>query len=334
MGKTFVVGDIHGCYNEFLELLEQMNVQEEDMIVSLGDIVDRGSKSVEVYNFFENRPNSMVLMGNHERKHLRNILSYSQEIVKVQFGEEYKHFVKWTKSLPYFYETEDVIIVHAFFEHDKSIHEQKENVLCGSTAGSRYLEEKYKEGTYWNEYYQGEKPIIYGHHVVGDDVKILNNTYGIDTGACHGGKLTAIELPNFTIHQVDVTTDYWKQNQQKWQVPVLKAKIWKKMPFEKIHEEIQKLTYKTEEDVVQFLKELSKWVNDLEKQLPLIFEKLQQKAIELNTEFGDHFNKEVSKLPYKTFIFQAKSNRLEFDYVQKSLNTPEKIMDLMKNLEM
>lgn len=332
MGKTFVVGDIHGCYNEFLMLLEQMNVQKEDIIVALGDIVDRGSQSVELYHFFKNHPNAVVLMGNHERKHLRNILSYSQEIVKVQFGDEYKEFVEWTKSLPYYYETPEAMIIHAFFEHDKKLGEQRKDVLCGSTSGSRYLEEKYKEGTYWNEYYTGEKPIIYGHHVVGNEVKVINNTYGIDTGSCHAGKLTAIELPSFTIHQVDVEYNYWKENQTKWQLPVLKAKNWEKMTFEKLYQELDKLNYKTEEDIQSFLQEKKKWAIDLENKLPTIFQKLYEKAIVLEEDFGEKFNQEVSQYAYRTFIFQARSKRLTLEYVKKSLNTPQKVMELMKEL--
>lgn len=211
--RTFVIGDIHGCYDELIALTKSINLKDEDLLVSLGDIVDRGNKSKEVYEYFKNRPNSIVLMGNHERKHLNGILSYAQEIVKVQFGEQYAEFIDWLKTLNYYHETDDALIIHAFFEHDKKIQEQKEEVLSGSTSGDRYLEKKYAENTYWNEYYRGKKPIIYGHHVVGDHPKIINNTYGIDTGSCHGNYLTAIELPSFQIHQVKAQKDYWIEEQ-------------------------------------------------------------------------------------------------------------------------
>ena len=129
MNKTFVVGDLHGCYDEFIALSNQIGIADSDLLISLGDIVDRGNKSLELYHYFKNRDNSVVLMGNHERKHQRGILSYSQEIVKVQFAEEYEEFKAWTNTLPYYYETEDAIIIHAFFEHDKTLGAQKEEVL-------------------------------------------------------------------------------------------------------------------------------------------------------------------------------------------------------------
>ena len=113
--RKFIIGDIHGCYDELIELTEKIGLTDNDMLISLGDIVDRGNKSKEVYEYFLNRPNSKVLIGNHERKHQNKILSYAQEIVKVQFGNEYDGFLKWLDMLDYFYETEEAIIIHAFF---------------------------------------------------------------------------------------------------------------------------------------------------------------------------------------------------------------------------
>ncbi len=202
MSRSFVVGDIHGCYDELLELIRKIELRDEDVLISVGDIVDRGDKSKEVYEFFRDRPNSFVVMGNHEKKHGKGILNYSQKRVKLQFGEGYEEFIKWIKELPYFIELEGALIVHAAFEHDKTLEEQKKGVLCGSTSGERYLIKKYPVNTSWNDFYKGGKPVIYGHRVVGDTPKIKNNTYGIDTGASHGGYLTALELGTFEVHQV------------------------------------------------------------------------------------------------------------------------------------
>ncbi|NOQ70634.1 MAG: hypothetical protein GQ574_01450 [Crocinitomix sp.] len=44
MSKTFVIGDLHGCYDEFIALSNQIGITENDLVISLGDIVDRGSK--------------------------------------------------------------------------------------------------------------------------------------------------------------------------------------------------------------------------------------------------------------------------------------------------
>lgn len=332
MAKTFIIGDIHGCYDELIQLIHQMGVTEEDLVVSLGDIVDRGNKSLEIYEYFRNRPNSIVLMGNHERKHLNGILSYSQEIVKVQFGANYSGFLEWLERLLYYYETDEAIIVHAFFEHDVSLAHQKEEVLAGTTSGSRYLEGKYDAGTYWSEYYRGSKPIIYGHHVVGDTPKLLNNTYGIDTGACHGGKLTAIELPGFRIHQVPSKMDYWKDEQVKWQIPVLNAKNWEAMTFDQVHAQLKKLSYKAEPKIQIVLAHLNDWVNQLQELIVTLKTVIEELSARLKTEFGENFNQEVAKLHYRTFIFKASTNNLTMDNLRKTLDTPQKVMDLAENL--
>ncbi len=332
MSKTYIIGDIHGCYDEFIELTKQIGITDDDLIISLGDIVDRGAKSVELFEYFRKRKNSVVLMGNHERKHLNGILSYSQEIVKVQFGSKYNEFLEWLKSLPYFYETDSAIIVHAFFEHDKNLHEQKEEVLAGTTSGSRYLEGKYEEGKYWTDFYQGKKPVIYGHHVVGDEPKIKNKTYGIDTGACHAGMLTAIELTSFSIHQIKVNKDYWKEEQSKWQIPVLESKDWENMKISQVHKQIQKLEYKEEQEVKDFLENQKKWISEIEKLMEDLKNKLVDLTLELKNKFADNFNQEVSKLNFRTFIFKAKSNNLTMEDLKKVLDTPQKIIDLATEL--
>ncbi|WP_426327871.1 metallophosphoesterase [Pedobacter sp. R-06] len=124
MDRIFVVGDIHGCYDELLELIDKIAFDEHDLLISVGDIVDRGNKSLEVYHFFRDLPNAEIIMGNHERKHLNGVLSYAQEIVKLQFKNEYPEFIDWLKDKKYYFEIDDVIIVHAALEHDKKLEDQ------------------------------------------------------------------------------------------------------------------------------------------------------------------------------------------------------------------
>jgi serine/threonine protein phosphatase 1 len=332
--RKFIIGDIHGCFDELMELTEKVGLTDGDLLISLGDIVDRGNKSKEVYAYFLNRPNSIVLMGNHERKHQNKILSYAQEIVKVQFGGDYDDFLKWLENLDYYYETDEAIIIHAFFEHDIQLDEQKQEVLSGSTSGDRYLEKKYPEGKYWTEFYAGPKPIIYGHQVVGDNPKIINNTYGIDTGACHGNYLTAIELPGFKIHQVKAKADYWKEQQKTWQIPVLKAKNWNDMPFIEIDKQLEKLAYIEEPAIVNYLAELKSWKESLQNSCKLIKEHIDNFTNRLLETHKETFNLEANKQTFKTYIFKSKSNNLTIQDLQKGLNTPSKILNIRQELGM
>jgi serine/threonine protein phosphatase 1 len=332
MKRTIVIGDIHGCYDDMLALLNQIGITDEDMVVSLGDIVDRGNKSKAVYEFFKNRTNAKVLIGNHERKHINQVLSYAQQIVKLQFGEDYPSFLTWLHTLDYYYETDEALIVHAAFEQGKTIEEQKQEVLSGATAGERYLEKIYPPNTYWTDYYKGDKPIIYGHHVVGDTPKIHNNTFGIDTGACHGGYLTAIELPNFKIHQVKVQTDYWKEEQITGQIPVLKAKNWQDMNFDAIQKQLDRLDYIDNSEVKAYLKRIKNGLIEHDELLNQIMLKLNELAIKLQKQYGKEFNKEASQYPFKTFLFKSNAGTLTQKDVGKVLDTPTKRCELARHL--
>ncbi len=75
-----------------IEWIDKVSLKDDDLLIALGDIIDRGNKSKEVYTYLKNGPNTIVLMGNHERKHKNGVLSYAQNIVKIQFGEPGKQY--------------------------------------------------------------------------------------------------------------------------------------------------------------------------------------------------------------------------------------------------
>lgn len=67
---TWVVGDVHGCYDEFMALLENKEIKKEDTIILIGDIIDRGPKSLEMIKWaMENITKDgkyQMILGNHE----------------------------------------------------------------------------------------------------------------------------------------------------------------------------------------------------------------------------------------------------------------------------
>ena len=44
----YVVADIHGCYEEYMELIQKINLAEEDHLYILGDALDRGTEPMKV----------------------------------------------------------------------------------------------------------------------------------------------------------------------------------------------------------------------------------------------------------------------------------------------
>lgn len=331
--RDIVIGDIHGCYDEFILLLEEVGYSKDDRIISVGDIVDRGPDSVKVYDFFRNHPRHIVVTGNHENKHGNQVLSYSQEIVKLQFGDRYREFLEWLPGLPYYYETESALIVHAAVEPDIPLKDQKKEVLMGSTSGEKHLTKKYGSED-WTNLYKAEKPVIFGHRVVGDSVQIYGDKlYGIDTGVCFGGYLSAVTLPDFKIFSVKSAGNYWKSEMEKWQVEVLRSKPWKTFEFEKIRKQISKVRNSKQAEVAEFVSDVDDWFLTLESDFERIKKNLESMASRISEEFGpEQFIKSSREYEYSIYLILAMKKRLSVENLKDSLDTPKKIFQLADKL--
>jgi serine/threonine protein phosphatase 1 len=64
--SVWVVGDVHGYLKTFQLLIESLELQEGDMVVCLGDLIDRGPSSRQVLEFVSSRDDIVTLRGNHE----------------------------------------------------------------------------------------------------------------------------------------------------------------------------------------------------------------------------------------------------------------------------
>lgn len=208
--KTIIIGDIHGCFDELLELLATIGAAEEDRVVSVGDLIDRGPKPVEVVRFFRDRPGALALRGNHEDKHLRIATGEltpapSQALCKVQCGEAYDEILAYIATLPMYLDLPEAIVVHAGFDPNREPDQQLPNVLMRA----RWPGMKFGgDPVGWTARYQGEKPLVYGHTVF-ETPRVVGRTFGIDTGACHGQHLTAFVLPEGRLVSVAARENYW-----------------------------------------------------------------------------------------------------------------------------
>lgn len=72
----YVVSDIHGCYDTFLALLNKVKFDNtKDTLYILGDIIDRGPKSWEMYEWVKEHlgKNVFMIMGNHEDMMIQDV---------------------------------------------------------------------------------------------------------------------------------------------------------------------------------------------------------------------------------------------------------------------
>ncbi|WP_283136727.1 metallophosphoesterase [Rhizohabitans arisaemae] len=319
--RTVIVGDIHGCYDELLELLEKVELRPDDLLIGVGDLVDRGPAPGEVVGLFRERPNSVAVMGNHERKHVRGIFSYAQEITRLQLGDRYAETVDWMRTLPYHFENEHVRVVHAALIPGIPPADQKEEILCGSTSGERELAALFPGG-HWHDHYTDAKPVVFGHHVTGREPLIRDGrVFGLDTGACHGWNLTALCVPGFTVHSVAARADHWSIAKRRWQLPVLKTKPWRDLTWPELAGTIERFSSATDPATRGWLESVEEWAADLRASFPALTDAAYELADGLTAD-------ELRRHPAAKYLFQARDGRLDQATLAKRCPTPRKTAEL------
>ncbi len=328
MPSTLIIGDIHGCYAEMLDLLEKAGIGDDDLVVSVGDIVDRGPEPREVIEFFRRRTNSVVIVGNHERKHIRNVLSYSQQVAQLQIGDSYADHVRWLATLPYYWEREDVRVVHWGHYPGEPLDRVPEDVLAGTASGDAKLKERYGDRP-WYEFYQDELPIAFGHSVVGSEPLIVRDRiFGLDTGACHGMRLTGLLLPEMRLVSVPSRANHWARVRLQWQAPVLRTLPWATMTFEQIDKKVRSLRDpELDRDV---LDSITNWAANLRATIPLLRDKLDAEVTRLVAETGADFGRVAASHPAASWLHRWHTGRLSRDHL--GCSTPQQLVTLASAL--
>ena len=137
--KRYVVGDIHGCYDELCLLLDKIYDHaggDPRKIIFVGDYVDRGPNSKEVVEQvrrMQQRGDGIALMGNHEDMILAGEYMYAAQTI-VSFGGFRGHYIpedvlNWMRSLPKYYEDDTIIVAHAGAKPGVPMNEQSDAML-------------------------------------------------------------------------------------------------------------------------------------------------------------------------------------------------------------
>lgn len=331
--RTLIIGDIHGCYTELLELFDAAALATDDVVVSVGDLVDRGPAPAEVVRWFRQRAGSVVLMGNHERKHVRDVLSYSQEVTRCQMADDYADGVAWMRGLPYFYETAEVRVVHAAMIPGVPLAEQPVEILAGTTSGEAKLA-KIISDRWWHEAYDDDKPVAFGHHVVGPEPLVREGkVYGLDTGACHGQRLTALSLPDGKIYSVPARANYWHEVGRRYQVPVLRTKAWSTMAWRKLDETVADLEHRPSPETATFLASITRWANDLRALAKTFPGRVEAIAAELRKEHGaSGYDAAIRAHPAKPLLYKLGRGRLTETDIWERCTSPEATLALASKL--
>ncbi len=70
----YCVSDIHGCYKEFMKLMDVIGFSEDDTLYVIGDVVDRGPRLVKILEWMMKRRNVIPIVGNHEYMMMKVLL--------------------------------------------------------------------------------------------------------------------------------------------------------------------------------------------------------------------------------------------------------------------
>lgn len=208
----FVVGDIHGHATELKILINKLPLDQNSLLIFLGDYIDRGPASKEVINTIlalKEKFEVITLMGNHEKMFLdfyydvkseeaasfyfnggnTTLQSYAINEREYEIPQEHLDFFN---NLLMFYETPEYFFVHAGVP-DIPLEDID---LVRDQLVLLWVRE-----SFFNSNYQWGKTIIHGHTVV-ENVEISPTRINLDTGLVYDGKLSAMHVDSREIYSV------------------------------------------------------------------------------------------------------------------------------------
>lgn len=207
MGRTFVVGDVHGCRQELEDLLDAAIFRpERDALVLVGDLVAKGPDSAGVLALIRKLKGRSVL-GNHDAAMLRlrhgsgEKRSHHAEVAKTLSPDDWSLL----ESLPWWldFPQENTLVVHAGLVPNVALVDQKKDDLLNMRSllpdgtGSKRIE----GGVPWAQGWNGPRFVVFGHDAV-RGLQRAPYALGLDTGCCYGRQLTGVWLDSRALVQV------------------------------------------------------------------------------------------------------------------------------------
>ena len=238
-GPFDVIGDVHGCMDELLELMAQLGYQvsrendeflvvppEGRKLIFLGDLVDRGPAIADVLRLVMTMvaaDQAICVPGNHDVKLMKALQGRSVQQthgLAESLAKLDKETPEFRKQIAGFF---DELVSHFVFDDGKLVvaHAGMKESMQGRGSGKVREFALYGETTgetdefglpvryNWASDYRGKALMIYGHTPVPEPLW-LNNTVNIDTGCVFGGRLTALRYPEREAVSVPAKAIYYE----------------------------------------------------------------------------------------------------------------------------
>lgn len=196
--RIIIISDIHGNLNLFKRLLSEVAYSENDILILLGDLIEKGTKNIETLQYImqlSQEREVYVVKGNCDvrwqgietegtyKNQLRQNLfrknsllremcealqididkTFDIDFIKRQLSAHFSSILNWLEALPHILETERFICAHAGITSENLELEQAKEVL----RRDAFLE----EGTSFSKY------VIVGHWPTAN--------YGREKGCCN-----------------------------------------------------------------------------------------------------------------------------------------------------
>lgn len=245
-GPFDIIGDVHGCFDELVELLEELgytinrddaaptgdwsvdppgtDAGESRTAIFLGDLVDRGPNSPAVLRLVMRmvaEGKAHCVPGNHDIKLMRKLNGKNVQITHglaetleqlngepPEFIEQVRQFIDGLVS-HYVFDDGKLVVAHAGLKEEmqgRGSGKVREFCLFGETTGE--TDEFGLPVRYnWAAEYRGRAMVVYGHTPV-PEADWLNGTICIDTGCVFGGKLSALRYPERDLVSIDAKAVY------------------------------------------------------------------------------------------------------------------------------
>jgi bis(5'-nucleosyl)-tetraphosphatase (symmetrical) len=105
---TYCIGDVQGCYDELKQLLRSIDYNSaKDHLWFIGDLVNRGPKSLEALRFIKNSPNTKVILGNHDLHLLtfyyKLVEAHGESLQDIILAPDGEELIDWLRQQSLFY---------------------------------------------------------------------------------------------------------------------------------------------------------------------------------------------------------------------------------------
>jgi hypothetical protein len=205
MGRTVVVGDVHGCSGELERLLDRIGFTSGDRLVFVGDLIARGPDSLGVLDIAR-RSGAVIVRGNHEEKLIAWrrareawMRGRGKADAKHPLGRTHREIaralrpVDWTllETSPLWYDLPEhgLRVLHAGVLPNVAIEHQMPSILLNV----RTVKARSGPPVLWATRYHGPPHIVFGHNAV-QGLQLHRWATGLDTACVYGGRLTALVL--------------------------------------------------------------------------------------------------------------------------------------------